>query len=502
MNRCSGIFLHITSLPSVYGIGDMGPEAYRFVDLISSLGQSLWQVLPCSATSIEYGNSPYDSYSVYAGNPILISPEELYKEDLISREILENHRGIITDRVNYHLVTETKNKILRIAFENFNKNIKDYIEDFEKFRIENSSWLNDFALYCGLKEKFREPWYHWPEKVRDKDINELQEERELLEDLIRFEEFKQFQFQKQWSKLRNYCQKQNIRILGDLPFYVNYDSADIWSNQNLVKLDKDKRKLFVGGVPPDYFSEHGQLWGNPVYDWNYHNAQNFGWWIDRIRYNLKLFDMLRLDHFRGFIAYWEIPAGTETAREGRWVESPTEDFFKNLIQNFGNERFIAEDLGYITKDVKDVMKKFRIPGMNILIFSIKEIRDHYSNRDNNELNSLISTSTHDTNTVRGWYREEASFEEKNMLSRIIGKQINEETVSSELIKLAMRSKEKICIIPMQDILSLGSESRMNYPSKSIGNWEWRCINSNLYSEKLDRIKEITEKSGRNFHANN
>lgn len=496
--RSSGILLHLTSLPSNFGIGDMGPWAYRFVDFLAAAKQSYWQILPLNPIDPIYGNSPYQSPSAFAGNQLLISPELLSENNLLSKGEIDPGVDFPVAKVAYQLVWEYKKRGLKLAFTNFQK--KKLPEDYEKFCQENSSWLPDFALFMALKSKYGGiPWSDWPEDLRDRKpeaLSSIPREKEIAE-RINFEKFQQYIFYKQWTQLKGYCQEKKIQIIGDLPIYVNYDSADVWAFPELFKLDENKRPYVVAGVPPDYFSETGQLWGNPIYRWDKMQEEGFTWWINRLNQILKLVDIVRIDHFRGFVAYWEVPAHEKTAVNGRWVEAPAMDFFTSLKEKLPTLPFIAEDLGTITPDVKEVMNYFQIPGMKVLLFAFgPEMSTNPYLPHNFSPNCLAYTGTHDNNTVKGWFEEEASPEEKERLFRYLGRLVDGAKLPWELIRLLMMSVAKIVIIPMQDILSLGAEARMNHPSTREGNWEWRLLPDQINDSLAARLAEMTEIYGR------
>jgi 4-alpha-glucanotransferase len=495
--RGSGILLHVTSLPSSYGVGDLGPEAYRFTDFLAQAKQSYWQVLPLNPTNPAYGNSPYSSISAFAGNTLLISPDLLIEEGLLCREDLEPIPPFPEGRCDFSEVIPYKEKLLERAYQRFNQYGKRR-ESFEAFCSENSSWLEDFALFVVLKKHFGEKvWNQWPRELRDRDLNSLGAIKKESHNQIEKEKFWQYLFFKQWHSLRNACQEKGVHLFGDLAIYVSLDSADVWANPGLFKLDAEKRPAFVSGVPPDYFSETGQLWGNPVYRWNVLKKSNFQWWIERIAHNLKLFDVVRIDHFLGLVAYWEIPAGEKTAINGRWVKAPAKDFLNTLNKNFPYLPIVAEDLGVITPDVREVMNHFGLPGMKILQFAFGEDNPmHPFLPHNYEKNFLVYTGTHDNNTVRGWFEEEASTEDKRRLFRYLGREVPVEEIHWELIRLAMMSVAQSVILPMQDVLGLGREARMNRPSIAHGNWEWRLRPVQITASVSERLLEITEIFGR------
>lgn len=494
--RGSGILLHITSLPSPYGIGDLGPWAYKFVDFLSETKQSFWQILPLNPTSGGFGNSPYSSPSAFAGNPLLISPDLLVEDGLLLKSDIEDDSPFPDERVDYNAVTEYKYRLLGMAYENYKKRVRDY--EFERFSNENSYWLDDYALFISLKEHFNGiVWSDWPEDIRNRNESAIKEWKEKLRDGILIRKFSQYIFFKQWSSLKTYCKGKNIRVIGDLPIYVSYDSSDVWTNPQIFKLDNNKRPTFVAGVPPDYFSKTGQRWGNPIYRWDVLRESGYSWWIRRVEHNLKLFDIIRLDHFRGFVAYWEVPAGEETALNGKWIEVPVEDFFRTLFKRFSFLPIIAEDLGLITPDVRDIMNRFEFPGMKVLLFAFG---DDFPNGaylpHNYEKNCVVYTGTHDNNTVKGWFTGEAHHEDKKRLFRYIGREVEERDVHREFIRLAMMSVANMAVIPMQDILGLGEEARMNLPATSHGNWRWRLLSDQITPSLIKEIREMTETYGR------
>jgi len=495
--RGSGILLHITSLPSSYGVGDLGPGAYAFVDFLGHTKQSCWQVLPLNPTSPFYGNSPYSSISAFAGNTLLISPDLLIEEGFLSREDLEPIPLFPEGRCDFSEAIPYKEKLLERAYEHFRQQGKGR-GSFEAFCSKSSSWLEDFALFAVLKKHFSgKVWNEWPGELRDRNLDLLRAIQKEFHTEIEKEKFWQYLFFKQWHSLRTSCQEKGVDLFGDLAIYLSFDSADVWANPGLFKLDRNKRPAFVSGVPPDYFSETGQLWGNPVYRWNVLKKSNYQWWIERIAHNLKLFDVLRIDHFRGLIAYWEVPAGEKTAINGRWVKAPAKDFLDTLYRHFPRLPIVAEDLGVITPDVRDVMDRFALPGMKVLVFAFGE--DHpmhpYLPHTHGK-NSLVYTGTHDNNTVRGWFEEDASPEDKKRLFRYLGRQVPVEEIHWALIRLAMISVARLVILPMQDVLGLGKEARMNRPSLAHGNWEWRLLPGQITAGVSETLLEVTEIFGR------
>lgn len=495
--RGSGILLHISSLPSPDGIGDLGPGAYRFADFLEESRQKFWQILPLNPTSTVYGNSPYTTFSTFAGNPLFISLNTLIAEGLLSDSEIKGRPSYPGDTVDYEAVAQHKHRLLRTAFDGYRRKIGQDCE-FERFCMENDSWLDDYALFMALKDRFNgAAWSEWPLELRDRDKDAIRDWREELRDGMLREKFLQHLFFKQWYSLKGYCNEKKIRIIGDLPIYVCHDSCDTWTNPSIFKLDGEKRPIFVSGVPPDYYSSTGQRWGTPVYAWDVLKGSGYSWWIRRIEHHLKLFDTLRLDHFRGFVAYWEIAASEETAVNGKWVEAPACDFFNTLSMRFASLPVIAEDLGIITPDVRELMDSFGFPGMKLLIFAFGE--DMSSNPyipHNITQNSVVYTGTHDNNTIRGWFTCDAGPEDKKRVFRYMGREAAEGDIHWEFIRWAMMSVSKTAIIQMQDILGLGEEARMNTPSTSEGNWRWRLAPERLTPSLINRLSEMTEIYGR------
>ncbi|GBE05610.1 MAG TPA: 4-alpha-glucanotransferase [Nitrospirae bacterium] len=494
--RGSGILLHITSLPSAYGIGDLGPGAYGFADFLSETHQRFWQILPLNVTCQVFGNSPYSSYSAYAGNPLMISPDMMVKDGILSKHDIKRVPAFPAGRVNYRTVTVFKNSIFNEAFKK-NRTGLEHDHEFQRFCRENSCWLDDYSLFISLKGRFSADWGHWPADIRDRKKGAVNQWREKLKEEILMAKFLQYIFFRQWFSLKSYCEKKNIHLIGDMAMYVNYDSADVWSNPGIFNLDKRKRPLTVAGVPPDYFSSTGQLWGHPVYRWDRLKKTRFFWWIKRLEHNMKLFDMFRLDHFRGFVGYWEVRAGERSARNGRWVSAPAEDFFNTLLKHFSHLPLIAEDLGDITPYVREIMKRFGFPGMKVLLFAFGErLSDHQYAPHNHIKNCLVYTGTHDNNTVKGWYRKELGPAGRKRLSAYLGREVSGKTVHMDLVRLAMMSVADMVIIPMQDILGLGEKARMNLPASKKGNWQWRLAPGRLSASLIKRLAGLTRLYGR------
>jgi 4-alpha-glucanotransferase len=494
--RESGILLHVTSLPSPYGIGDLGPSAFRFADFLSEAGQSLWQILPLTPTLGYSGHSPYDSSSSFAGNKLLISPESLCREGLLRGEEIGTPPPFPAETVDYESVVPYKEKLLDLAYERFKS--RGEKADYERFLAENAHWLEDFSLFTALKAHFQDrPWSEWPRGIRDRETGYSERLGEALREAADKERFIQYTFFRQWFSLKEECNRKGISIFGDLPIYVACDSADVWSHPEIFKLRVDKKPAFVAGVPPDYFSRSGQLWGNPVYDWDLLRETGFEWWLGRLEHNFRLFDLLRIDHFRGFVAYWEVPSGEKTAIGGKWVEAPGDDFFSALLRRFPRPPIIAEDLGSITPDVVDLIQRFGFPGMKVLLFAFGagDSRNPYLPH-NYRANYVVYTGTHDNNTVRGWFENRATEEEKSRVFRYLGREVPAHGIHDELIRLAMMSAADRAVIPMQDLLGLGEEARMNRPGTIGGNFRWRLAPEKISTPLVRKLSEWTEIYGR------
>lgn len=491
-SRGCGILLHITSLPSPFGIGDLGPSAYRFADLLAGEGQSFWQVLPLGPTDPVFGNTPYDSGSAFAGNMLLISPEMLQRKGLLSPDDLRNPPDLPQNRVDYPRVIDYKRRLLERAYSAFLASEMNKSCEFIRFISQNSTWLDDFCLFSAIKAHFQgKSWSRWPEPVRDRHDEALKQMNDLLREEIEKQKFQQFAFFGQWLSLKGYCSQKGLKIIGDMPIYVNHDSPDVWTRPDIFKLDAEKNPVSLAGVPPDYFSATGQLWGNPIYRWDVLEKERYAWWISRLEHNLKLFDLIRIDHFRGLVSFWEVKAGQKTAVEGEWIKVPTEDLLNVIFRRFPNLPLIAEDLGHITPDVREVISLFDLPGMRLLLFAFGEgvARNPYAPH-NHVKNCVVYTGTHDNNTARGWFEHEAKPEDRERLNKYLGREIRAEDVSLELMRMAMMSVADTAILPMQDVLGLGEEARMNRPGLTSGNYEWRLLPEQL---KLDaRLREMVE----------
>ena len=498
IKRGNGILLHLTSLRSDYGIGDMGPGAYEFVDFLAETKQSYWQMLPLNPTNPAMDNSPYSSVSMYAGNPLVISPEVLLENGLLKKSDMKTIPDFAWERVNYDEVIQFKNNLFHAAFERFNKNKKIFRNDFDHFIDKNAHWVEDFAFFRALKSSYQEQsWSHWPQEVRDRNEKTLSTLKKKLRERIDLEKFIQFLFYNQWNALKKYSNDKGVQIIGDVPYYVSYDSVEVWKNPEIFKLDKNKMPEFVAGVPPDYFSSTGQLWGNPVFRWDVLKETEYEWWIQRMKHNLSLFDLVRIDHFRGFVAFWEVPATEKTAVKGEWIKAPVMDYFNTLLKHFPHLPIIAEDLGFITPDVVETIHHFGFPGMRVLSFAFGDNLPRNPDAPHNYIqNCIVYTGTHDNNTVKGWFDQEADVKMQKSLYKYIGRKVTRDEVSQEFVRMAMQSVANTCILPMQDILGLGPEARMNRPATSSGNWSWRLLPEQITSALKEYLAESTELYGR------
>jgi 4-alpha-glucanotransferase len=434
--------------------------------------------------------------SVFAGNTVLISPDLLVQEGYLEKEDLEPVPCFLERKIDHYTVQVYKKKLFQKAYSRFKKRRKE--ESYEKFFAENSGWLEDFSLFFSLKNHYQgKPWIEWPSEIRNRKPAALEKLKRTLRDEMEKEKFLQYVFYQQWASLRDYCFKKKILIIGDMPIYADYDSVDVWTHPEIFKLNRKKRPHAVSGVPPDYFSRTGQRWGNPVYDWSALKKKDYDWWIKRLDHNFKLYDIVRIDHFRGFVAYWEVPAARRTAARGKWVKVPAKDFFTRLKKRFPGLPIIAEDLGHITSDVKKIMQRFGFPGMKVLLFAFgKNDPEHPYLPHNYEKNCVVYTGTHDNNTVRGWFEREATPAAIKRVFRYVGRRVSSREIHWEFIRLAMMSVADMVIIPLQDVLGLGEEARMNLPATVKGNWEWRLLPNQLRPEQAKKLLEITEVSKR------
>lgn len=492
-HRSSGLLLHVSSLPSAGGIGDLGPAAYAFADYLALSKQQLWQVLPLGPTG--FGNSPYSSLSAFAGNPLFVSLEKLVESGWLAPERVSALAGD-EEHVQFDQVAALKRPLLMEAARSFlAHHDAEQWRRFTLFEEENRYWLEGFALYAVLRKEFHAAsWHAWPQEFARRDAGALRRFAEEQAERIEVEKAIQFAFDEQWRALRVYCRQRQIRFIGDVAIFVNYDSADVWTHPDLFDLREDLTPSHVAGVPPDYFSETGQRWGNPLYRWEALAGSGFAWWIDRIRRSRDLFDMMRLDHFRGFEAFWSIPAEDETAVRGEWIKAPGAELFRALEDQFGELPFIAEDLGLITPEVDALRLQFGLPGMKVLQFGFggRGARVHLPHRY--EKNCVVYTGTHDNDTTLGWWQHGAHQEEKAEVQTYLHPR--EDDVVWSMIRAASASVADICLFPVQDILGLGPEARMNTPSTPEHNWSWRLAPHALTGELAARLGELTELTDR------
>jgi len=493
--RASGVLLHVTSLPSPYGIGDLGPAAYAWIDRLHEAGQEWWQALPLGPTG--YGNSPYQALSSFAGNALVISPEMLKEDGLLERG---DERVLFDDHaVDYESVIPLKLQLLKRAWARFQNGMaRDLRPQYEEFCSTQASWLEDYALFRALKVRYRGAAYlDWPTDLVERDPNTLADARRELEGEIDVIRFAQFLLYRQGEQLNNYAHSKGIGLVGDLPFFVSPDSSDVWANPEFFLLDEHRRPQFVAGVPADYFSAQGQLWGNPVYNWEALRATGYRWCIDRFRALLSHVDVVRLDHFRGFSAAWHIPAGAPTAQSGSWEPAPGADFFQAVEAELGELPFIAEDLGLITPDVEKLRDQFQVPGTRVLQFAFDGHEDNPYLPRNFVRNTVVYTGTHDNPTTREWF-EELPDAQRRMLSNHYRNNVTDENIEPgpALMTLAWHSRAALAMAPLQDVLNLGREARMNVPGVAGGNWRWRCTQAILTDEPFVWLRELTAGSKR------
>ena len=496
--------LHPTSLPSRYGIGDLGDEAYQFVDFLVSAKQTYWQVLPLGQTG--YGDSPYQCFSAFAGNIYLISPDKLADDGFLTDEDLASAPEFPGGKVDFGKVIDFKLPLLKKAFESFRQTTDQELADnFRLFCQFNAFWLEDYALFRALKlSQDQKSWQEWDEPLKLRRPEALEKARKELDDEIFAQKFYQFAFFRQWESLKKYANENEVKIVGDVPIFVALDSADVWCNPAQFKLNEDGSPTTVAGVPPDYFSKTGQLWGNPIYNWDNMRADGFGWWTARVRFTLKMVDIVRVDHFRGFAASWEVPGGDETAERGEWVNVPGMELFQTLKERIGELPFWAEDLGVITPDVEALRDSFGFPGMRILQFAFGGDAKNLDLPHNYIKNSVAFTGTHDNDTTVGWFnsvagkgsgRDEAQIEKER---RFCLDYLNTDgaEIQWDFVRAVWASVAETAIAPMQDLLGLGTEARMNLPASTSGNWSWQCKPGDFSDEIAERLKHLTEIYGR------
>lgn len=492
MRRLSGILVHPTSLPGKFGIGDLGPEAYRFVDFLQESGQHLWQTLPLGPTGGH--NSPYQCFSSFAGQPLLISPELLKDEGLLTDADLSNVPHFSDEEVDFAAVGEYKEELFKKAFARFKELPEDNpLKSELALFCKSAHWLDDYAMFMAIKKSKGAHWLEWEKKYRKPTKSQKAVIEREFEDEILYEKFLQWTFCRQWSQLKAYANERDILLIGDIPIFVSGDSADVWAEPRLFQVDSDGFPTVVAGVPPDYFSATGQLWGNPLYDWKYHKKTNYEWWMERFKTQFLLSDIVRIDHFRGLESYWEIPADSETALNGKWVDGPKDEFFEVLIKTFGEEPpIIAEDLGIITDDVRALRDKFGLPGMKILQFAFEDEDSNYLPY-NQPYNCVCYTGTHDNDTTTGWYAT-ASEKARDKVRRYMNTDASQ--VSWDFIRTCFGSPARFAIIPVQDLFCQGSDCRMNTPGKADGNWAYRMKKELLTSDVAKRLYDVTKLYGR------
>lgn len=488
--RSCGMLLPIFSLPSKYGIGSFSKEAYEFVDTLAACGQTRWQILPLGPTG--FGDSPYQSFSTFAGNPYFIDLEEWIQEGFLSKEECELPYGSEVGRVDYGALYETRFPLFRKGYEEWRKKKP---EGFFCFLEEEKEWLEDYALFMALKEAHQGAgWWNWEDGLKLRKPEALEHQKRMLEKEIEFWKCLQYYFFKQWRGLKKYANEKGVQIIGDIPIYVALDSADSWANQSLFQLDEEGIPTKVAGCPPDGFSPTGQLWGNPLYNWKVQKETGFAWWIKRMKHCLRFYDIVRIDHFRGFDEYYAIPYGDETAERGEWEKGPGMELFQAMEKEFGKLPIVAEDLGYLTDGVRRLLKESGFPGMKVLQFAFHPGESDYLTHKY-EKNAVVYTGTHDNDTLKGWLETAEEEEVKKAMAYLRSTQKGEEQIW-DMICLAMRSVADTCIIPVQDYLAVGSEGRINAPATLGENWSWRMKSSRWSQELLEKIEALTWLFGR------
>lgn len=493
--RASGVLLHVTSLPSRYGIGDVGLEALAWIDRLHDSEQNWWQSLPLGPTG--YGDSPYQPLSSFAGNWLLISPDGLIEEGLLQHDEAA-HAAFPQAAVDYDAVTEFKRRLLQTARNHFDARAsRDLKTAYDQFRTEHAHWLEDYGLFRALKSKYGNVSYlDWPAELVRRDPATLAAARQELAGPIDQVRLAQFLLYRQGDRLKEYAHSRNVQLIGDLPFFVSGESSDVWANPEYFLLDERRRPIFVGGVPPDFFSADGQLWGNPVYDWKALREAGYRWCIDRVRALLAHVDKIRLDHFRGFAAAWHVPAGAPTARSGQWVPGPGAEFFAAVEKDLGCLPFIAEDLGVITPDVIALRDTFHVPGTRVLQFAFDGGPDNPHLPANYVANTVVYTGTHDNNTTRGWYEGLPDDRQQKLRRCLEIRDVESAAVTEALLMLAWSSTAALALAPLQDLLNLGADARMNVPGSAKGNWRWRSTKEILSPIAFDRLRELTRSTNR------
>lgn len=488
--RSAGILLHVTSLPGPHGIGDLGPVAHRWVDTLADARQTWWQILPLGPPGA--GDSPYQCFSAFAGNPMLISPELLRTDGLLTRADLDTGR-FPTDHVDFARVRQLKGDLLARAYDQFTRR-RALHGAFDKFRREQAAWLDDFALFMALRDAYPDQsWTDWPKELVQRKTAALKRARQEFREAAERHAFTQFLFYRQMADLKRYANGRGVRLIGDLPIFVSPESADVWANPEIFKLDRHRRPTHVAGVPPDYFSETGQRWGNPLYRWPAMAKDGYRWWMDRFRATLETVDLVRIDHFRGFAAAWHVPAHLPTAIHGRWVRAPGHELFAAARKALGGLPFIAEDLGLITPDVDELRRAFDLPGMRVLQFGFGGSPHDAFLPHNYERNTAVYTGTHDNDTTLGWYRSLDARTKKTVRRYVPDADRN---VAWELTRQAWASVADLAIVPLQDVLNLDAKARMNTPGRPTGNWGWRATEKMIGDRRIEALGELTEAYGR------
>lgn len=492
--RASGLLLHVTSLPSPYGIGDLGTGAFLWIDRLCDAGQRWWQALPLGPTG--YGNSPYQSLSSFAGNALLISPEELIADELLERSDVQE--DVRNDQVDYGGVIPAKTRLIEITWTNFKRGKREDLRPaYEQFCQQQTHWLDDYALFRALKAKYNGAYYlDWPGDLIQRKPEALAKAHEELTNVIDPIRFGQFLLLRQADRVLQHAHARGLGLIGDLPFFISPDSSDVWAHPEFFLLDECRRPRFVAGVPPDYFSAQGQLWGNPVYNWDALRSTGYRWYIDRIRALLAHVDVIRLDHFRGFVAAWHVPQGAVTAQTGEWVPGPGVTLFRAILKELGCLPFIAEDLGIITSEVRALRRELAIPGTRVLQFAFDGHSDNPYLPHNYVPNTVVYTGTHDNATTREWYEDLPEYQRQNLWNYLERTPGEPQEVSPALIRLAWSSKAALAITPLQDVLNLGKGARMNVPGRADGNWCWRCSKEMLSLAAFESLSELTRESKR------
>lgn len=496
--RASGLLLHITSLPSGHGIGDLGPEAYHFADFLAASGQTYWQILPLTPIDPGAGFSPYSSPSAFAGNPLLISLDKLADDGLLPPDVVERARQPDSHWADFWAVWQLKWPLLNRAAQTFRHEADPgQRADYDKFTLKNQHWLNDYALFTALQQDTGiYAWVQWSAELVQRQPDAIGREIDRLRDAIETIRVLQYLFYRQWQELVSYCFARKIHLIGDIPIYVQYNSADVWSFQELFKLDERGLPTHVAGSPPDYFSADGQRWGNPVYDWPRHAESDFQWWARRLRHQMALYSLTRLDNFLGFAEYWEIPAHEQTARQGQWKVAPVEEFMRAMYRQFVQLPIVAEDLGAKAAEVQPVLQHYGIPGMRLVQFGFGPDSPTSAHTPHSYIENVVAyTGTHDNNTTRGWFRN-LNESDRSRLAAYTGLKPDDETVTEQLIRLTLQSVARLTIFPVQDILNLDEAHRMNTPGGSGADWTWRLLPAQLQPAVAERLRLMTTVTGR------